>query len=89
MSTQPAATDGSEVQVNVYDGDRLLTAAACRLWLGANPPHGTMAVPGNQNWVVFAHLTLQAADGTRYSILPTRVSHVAGQQQELSFNIDS
>ncbi len=88
MSTFPATSERLEMQVKVFNGDRLLTAATCALWLGDNPRHGAMAVPGNQNWLGFTHLTLDAADGARYSILPRRVTHAAGELQTMLFDIE-
>jgi hypothetical protein len=88
MSTHSDAHEGLEGQVKVYDGDRLLTAATGTLWLDDDPRHGVMAVPGNQNWLRFPHLTLETEAGTRYSILPTRVEHAAGAGQMLLFDIE-
>lgn len=89
MSTLSATGKGLEAQVKVYDGNRLLAAATCTLWLDDKPRHGAIAVPGNQNWLGFEHLTLDTADGVRYSILPRRAMHSAGQQQVMTFQIEA
>ena len=89
MAMVPPASQSIETQVKVYNGDRLLAAATCTLWLNDTPRHGAMEVPGTQNWLGFPYLTLDTADGTRYSILPTRASHAAGQQQMLIFDIEA
>jgi hypothetical protein len=87
MSTSPAGPEPKPLAVQVYSGERLLAQAVSTLWLYEHPPHGTMAVPGTQNWLAFDHLTLVAANGTRYRIVPIRLEHAAGTSAVLTFDI--
>lgn len=75
------------MQVTVYNGDRLLAAAMCALWPDSKPAEGVIAVPRDQNWFSFVHLTLVTADGTEYRILPKRLEHVGGGLPMLLFDI--
>ena len=88
MSTSPATPKPLNVEVRVYTGDRLLAEATCTLWLDDDPKQGALAVPGTQNWLSFAHLTLVAADGAEYRILPKRLEHVGGAGPMLLFDIE-
>jgi hypothetical protein len=87
MSTSPAGPEPKPLAIQVYSGERLLAQAVSSLWLYDQPPHGTMAVPSTQNWLAFDHLTLVAANGTRYRIIPIRLEHAAGTSAVLAFDI--
>lgn len=87
MSTSPAGSELISLVVHIYSGEHLLAQAVSNLWLYDQPPHGTMPVPGTQNWLAFDHLTLIAADGTQYRIVPIRLEHAASASAVLAFNI--
>jgi hypothetical protein len=87
MSTFPAGSDPISLVVDVYSGEHLLAQAVSSLWLYDQPPHGTMAVPGTQNWLAFDHLTLVAVDGTQYRVTPTRFEHATGTSAVLRFDV--